>query len=185
MAEVILRTARLELRLPEMSDSPLVFRHLNGAAAMEHLGGPKTLEQIEERLARSVANFAAEGFCFLLIFEISTGELVGHCGLKRVDAQGARNPGDMEIGWLIREDRWRLGYAREAASAVLRHAFTDLAAPLVVALASDRNEASWRLMDRLGMERTQELDFDDPDFGPEDNPTIVYRLTRQQWDAAQ
>lgn len=185
MAEVVLATARLELRRPDVAEAHQVLRHLNSAALMEHLGGPKTLAQIEEKLARTEASFASDGFGFMLMFERGTGELVGHCGIKRVDNPLAHNLGDMEIGWLVHENRWRLGFAFEAMTTVLHHAFTALAAPLVVALTAERNEPSWSLMRKLGMVRAPELDFDDPAYPPEDNPTILYRLTRQQWEAAQ
>ena len=67
---------------------------------------------------------------------------------------------------------------------MLRWAFVDHHAPHVVALTSHANEPSWRLMERLGMERREDLDFDDPRFPPEDNPTILYSLSREAWDAS-
>jgi hypothetical protein len=39
------------------------------------------------------------------------------------------------------------------------------------------------VMERLGMERAQALDYDDPAYPPEENPTKVYRLTREAWEA--
>jgi RimJ/RimL family protein N-acetyltransferase len=183
MAEVVLETARLELRRPDMGDARQIFELLNRPALMEHLGGPKTLAQIEEKLTRTLALFASEGFGFMLMVERESGELVGQCGIKRVDNPLALNPGEMEIGWLVREDRWRRGYAFEAMTEVLHHAFARLAAPLVVALTAERNVASWSLMRKLGMTRAPELDFADPTYPPEDNPTILYRLTRAQYEA--
>ena len=185
MGEPVLLTERLEWRLPQLSDAPLLFRHLNSEAEMEHLGGPKTLLQIEEKLVKSLASFASNGFGFMLMFERDTSQLVGHAGLKLVDSPNAHNPGDMEAGWVVREDRWRRGYGLEAVQAVLHHAFANHAAPLVVALTSQRNEPSWRLMQKLGMTRAPELDFVDPAFPPEDNPTILYRLTREDYEAKQ
>ena len=179
----MLETARLTLRPIRPGDAELQFRHLNSPASMRHLGGPATLEQIEEKHAKTMAFHAREGFGWLMVFERASGEVVGHCGLKRVDSEGARNPGDIEIGWMIREDRWRRGYAREAVGALLDWAFEGLGASHVVALTSDANEPSWRLMERIGMERRADLDFHDDRFGPEDNPTILYALTRAAWDA--
>ncbi|MCL6249932.1 GNAT family N-acetyltransferase [Altererythrobacter sp. KTW20L] len=187
MAEAVLQTARLDLRCPqasdagEMQDTGAVFTVLNTPTVMEHLAGVITRAQIDERLARSAATFAAEGFCFLLMFERDGGALVGHCGLKRVDDIHAPNPGDLEIGWLVREDRWRRGYAREAVDAVLRWAFEDHGAEFVVAQASNRNVASWSLMEAVGMTRAPALEFHDPDYPPIDNPTIVYQITREEW----
>ena len=45
------------------------------------------------------------------------------------------------------------------------------------------NEASWKFMERLGMVRRRDLDFSDPAFPPEDNPTIQYSITKEQWEA--
>jgi hypothetical protein len=39
-------------------------------------------------------------------------------------------------------------------------------------------------MERLGMTRRPDLDFIDPRFGPELNPTIVYRIDAGDWPAA-
>lgn len=183
MADWTLQTERLRLRPIRPGDAQLQFHHLNAPEATRHLGGPLTLELIEEKHAKSMAFHASEGFGWLMVFERESGEPVGHCGLKRVDSEGAKNPGDVEIGWMIRQDRWRRGYASEAVRAVLRWAFEDHGAQHVVALTSQANEPSWRLMERLGMERREDLDFDDPRFPPEDNPTILYRLTRHAWEA--
>jgi hypothetical protein len=40
-------------------------------------------------------------------------------------------------------------------------------------------------MERLGMMRLPGLDYDDPDYPPEDNPTVVWGLGRGAWQAAQ
>ncbi|GAB5348787.1 GNAT family N-acetyltransferase [Alteriqipengyuania sp. 357] len=179
----LLLTDRLALRPIRPGDAELQFRHLNSPIVTKHLGGPHTLATIEEKHAKSMAFHAREGFGWLMVFERATGELVGHCGLKRVDSEGARNTGEVEIGWIIREDRWRRGYAREAVDAVLAWAFETHGAPRVVALTSPRNEPSWRLMERLGMARCEDLDFHDDRFPAEDNPTILYSIDRPAWEA--
>ena len=182
MADIVLETERLVLRKIDEGDARLQFDVLNTPAVMQHLGGVKELHEIEARHAKTMAWFAQAGFGFMMMIEKATGDLVGHAGLKRVDHPCAPNRGDFEIGWLVRQDRWRRGYAGEAMRAVIDWAFTRHDAPILVALTSDRNEPSWRLMEKLGMERRKDLDFDDPAFSPEDNPTIQYSLTRRQWE---
>ena len=91
--------------------------------------------------------------------------------------------GMMEVGWRLREDAWGQGYAREAATASLDLAFKRFGADEVVALTVARNTASWGLMKRLGMQRREDLDFDDPRFPPEDNPAILYSIDRETWAA--
>lgn len=184
MADIIAETERLVLRTIEESDAAEQMRLLNTPTVMARLGGVKELHEIEAKHAKGRAMYAREGFSFLFMIEKASGEMVGHCGMKRVDNPLAPNVGDHEVGWLVREDRWRRGYAEEAMRAVLEWAFTRIGAPHVVALTSLANAGSWKLMEKLGMVRREDLDFSDPAFPPEDNPTIQYSLTKEQWESA-
>ena len=185
LGDIVLETERLVLRKVDESDAALQFEVLNTPAVMEHLGGVKELHEIEAKHSKTMALFARDGFGFMMMVEKSSGEMVGHAGIKRVDNPNASNIGDHEIGWLVREDRWRLGYANEAMRAVIDWGFTSIGAPHLVALTSERNIGSWRFMEKLGMVRREDLDFVDPSFAEEDNPTIQYSLTREQWEQAQ
>lgn len=185
MSDIVLETERLILRKIAEGDAELQYRVLNTPVVMEHLGGPKELHEIEAKHAKSMAWFARDGFGFMMMIEKSSGEMVGHAGLKKVDSPSAPNNDDFEIGWLVREDRWRRGYAAEAMRSVIDWAFTRHSAPHLVALTSKRNEPSWRLMEKLGMVRRKDLDFSDPAYPPEDNPMIQYSLTREQWEYLQ
>lgn len=186
MPDIVLETERLVLRTIGDDDVADHDRLLNTPTVMKHLGGVMELHQIEARHAKGQALYARDGFSFLFLIEKSTGEMVGYCGIKRVDNPLATNQGDHEIGWVIREDRWRRGYAHEAMRAVLGWAFGPrIDAPHVVALTSEANRGSWRLMEKLGMQRRRDLDFEDPAFPAADNPTIQYSLTKQQWQQVQ
>ncbi|QYJ07282.1 GNAT family N-acetyltransferase [Qipengyuania flava] len=182
MADIIAETDRLILRTIEEGDAEEQMRVLNSENVMARLGGPKELHETQAKHARQMALYAREGFSFLFMIEKATGEMVGHCGMKRVDNPNAPNQGDHEVGWLVREDRWRRGLAEEAMRAVLDWAFTRVGAPHVVALTSEANVGSWKLMGKLGMVRRKDLDFSDPAYPPEDNPTIQYSLTKEQWE---
>ncbi|MEO1969024.1 MAG: GNAT family N-acetyltransferase [Sphingomonadaceae bacterium] len=184
MTESVLETERLVLRAIGPDDAAEQFRVLNTPMVMARLGGPKTIEQIREKHEKAMAMYVAEGFSFLFLIEKASGEMVGHAGIKRVDNPLASNPGDHEIGWLIREDRWRMGYAAEAVRAIIDWAFGPVGATHVVALTSEKNVPSWKLMEKLGMERRRDLDFEDPAYPPEDRTTILYSLTRDQWEKA-
>ncbi|MEO1220970.1 MAG: GNAT family N-acetyltransferase [Pseudomonadota bacterium] len=179
MGDIVLETERLILRTITESDAALQNRVLNTPAVMEHLGGLKELQEIEAKHAKMMQLHAREGFSFLMLIEKASGELVGHAGIKRVDHPMAPNQGDHEVGWLIREDRWRRGYANEAMWAVLEWAFGNrVHAPHVVALTDEPNIASWKLMEKLGMERRMDLDFTDDG----EDRIIQYSLTKAQWE---
>ena len=91
--------------------------------------------------------------------------------------------GMMEVGWRLREDAWGRGYAKEAAIASLELAFDRFAADEVIALTVARNEGSWGLMERLGMRRREELDFENADFDAENPVIIVYSIDRDDWQS--
>lgn len=180
MADTVLVTERLELRRIREDDLDPHMELLNTPAVMRWLGGvqPRAVIAAKHQAARD--GFAAEGFGFMMIEERSSGEVVGHCGLRRVAHPLASNPTDHEIGWLVREDRWRMGYAYEAMRAVIDWGFGVIGAPHIVALTCAPNVGSWRLMEKLGMTRRADLDFVDP-ADPE--PIIQYAITRAQWEA--
>jgi len=68
----------------------------------------------------------------------------------------------VEIGWRLVRAAWGCGYASEAAQAALEFAFTRLGLREVVAIAVPGNQASLRVMQRLGMVRDEAGDFDHP-----------------------
>lgn len=183
MTATVLTTDRLVLRQIGEDDLDPHMALLNTPAVMRHLGGVQPRAVISAKHAASRAGFAAEGFGFMIMEERATGEVVGHCGLRRVAHPLAPNPEDHEIGWLVREDRWRLGYAHEAMRAVVDWGFAAIGAEQIVALTCEANVGSWRLMEKLGMARRRDLDFIDPAMPPAQNPTIQYALTRAQWEA--
>lgn len=58
-----------------------------------------------------------------------------------------------ELGWVLDPEHTGRGYATEAVRALLRVCFEDLGVRRVVASCFLDNEASWRLMERVGMRR--------------------------------
>ena len=180
VTEPVLTTDRLILRQIGEGDLEPHMTLLNTPAVMQYLGGVQPRAVIAAKHEASRASFAAHGFGFMLIEERESGEIVGHCGLRHVAHPLAPNPDDFEIGWVVRADRWRMGYAHEAMRAVIDWGFGVIVAPHIVALTCAPNVGSWRLMEKLGMERRADLDFTDP----ADPETIIqYAITRAQWEA--
>jgi len=58
-----------------------------------------------------------------------------------------------ELGWSFHPDHTGRGYATEAVRELIRICFTDLGLRRVTANCFAGNEASWRLMERVGMRR--------------------------------
>jgi RimJ/RimL family protein N-acetyltransferase len=180
MTAQVLATRRLVLRQIGEADLDPHMVLLNTPAVMHYLGGVQPRDVIAAKHQAARDGFAAEGFGFMIMEERASGEVVGHCGLRRVAHPLAPNPADHEIGWLVREDRWRMGYAFEAMRAVVDWGFAVHDAAQIVALTCAANLGSWRLMEKLGMARRADLDFTDPG---EPDPIIQYAITKAQWEA--
>lgn len=106
--------------------------------------GRFTEQDIRDRLQTEIANGTVHGVQYWPLFTLDTGELIGCCGLR------PHAPGQYELGFHLRPQFWRQGYAAEAARAVIRYAFTELKAEKLVAGHNPRNEASRVLLPRLG-----------------------------------
>lgn len=181
---IVTQTERLVLRDWCREDRVTFMEHLNTPAVMRWLGGVQDEATYTAAFDRLDSYARDHGHTFWIVEREADGELLGFCGLKRVNSEGAKNPGDMEVGWRLREDAWGQGFAKEAAIASLDLAFGRFAAPHVVAFTVAGNVGSWRLMERLGMIRRPDLDYHDPRFGPELNPTITYSIAAADWPMA-
>ncbi|MBB5984084.1 GNAT family N-acetyltransferase [Sphingobium lignivorans] len=183
MAEPVARTERLLLRGWDEADLPAFLQATNTPTVMRWLGGVMDSAAQAALLERVMTCQARNGFCFWIVERIADGAMLGFCGLKRADAPGSSVSGEMEVGWRLREDAWGQGYAREAATAALDLGFGRFGADRIVALTVPGNAASQRLMQRLGMQRRTDLDYQDCRFGPDLNPTIVHLISASQWEA--
>lgn len=183
VTEVALETERLAMRRALPGDLETWLEHINTPEVTGFNGGVQSREQVEDSFARMAAA-ADEGqptfYCLTLK---SDGRLIGKAGLARIETAVAPDEikNAVQIGWTLRPDCWGQGYAREAAQAFLAQAFEHFGAARVYSQTSPRNAASMGLMVRLGMTRRTDLEYDDPDYPPEDNPTVVYCLERATW----
>ena len=184
MAEVAVETERLRLRTWNETDKAEFVRVTNRPPVMRWLGGVQSEQAMATAFERIDGYQRDFGHTLWVVERKSDEALLGFCGLKRVNSPGASCPGDFEIGWRLREDAWGQGFAKEAAIASLDLAFGRLAAPHVVALTVAANKSSQGLMERLGMGRRSDLDFIDERFGPELNPSMVWRIDTGDWPAA-
>jgi RimJ/RimL family protein N-acetyltransferase len=183
MPEIVAETARLILRRELPGDFETWLEHMNTPEVMAMVGGVQPPENVAESFARMAAGEDPLAFYFIALK--ADGTLIGKAGLSRIETACA--PGELlgavQVGWSLRADVWGQGYAREAAEVALATAFERLALPRVYAQTSERNTASWGLMKRLGMARRTDLDYPDPEYPPEDNPTMVWDLGREEWRA--
>lgn len=182
MAEILFQTDRLILRRWRLEDEALWLEHINTPQVKQYLGGTQPPERIAERFAKMIRAWDEDGFSFLALERRDDGTFLGTCGLAWIGEEAPPDElrGAIQIGWQLRADAWGQGYASEAARALLNHALVTLGTDCLYAQTSERNRASWRVMQKLGMRRRAELDYIDPAYPPEDNPTMVWSITREE-----
>lgn len=101
-------------------------------------------EDIIARLELEIRNDAEHHVQYWPVFELSTGKLIGCCGLRPF------GPKTYEIGFHLRPEFWHKGYAAEAAGAVINYAFSVLHADALYAGHHPDNHASRRILQKLG-----------------------------------
>jgi len=116
------------------------------------LGGPFTPEEVSARLSREIAMMIACKVQYWPLFLLENNDLVGCAGLRPY----TNDRHVLELGFHLRPDYWGRGLAREAARAVIAFAFETLAIESLFAGHHPANEASERLLKKLGFLWTHE-----------------------------
>jgi RimJ/RimL family protein N-acetyltransferase len=180
VAEIVAVTDRLILRTWDMADRAEYARHVNTPEVGRHVGGVQSEEDLNAAFERLEGYQRDTGHTFWVVERKSDRALLGFCGLKIASVPDTPVHGEVEIGWRLRADAWGQGYAREAAQASLDWAWANLECDRIVSFTIPANEASWGLMERLGMTRRTDLDFAHPNFAA-DQPLsqhITYVIER-------
>lgn len=87
-----------------------------------------------------------------------------------------------EVGWRLATWAWGHGYASEAAQEALRIGFSEYGLDTIYSWTTVKNRRSEAVMQRIGMHRRHDLDFDHPGTpGWHGSPHLVYSLSREQW----
>lgn len=172
-----LETERLILRPWEERDRDPFAAIVGDPHVMRYYTHPRTREQADAWFDKMVAGLEAGTSRFLAAERKVDGALLGLVGTADIDFEIPTNP-KTEIGWVLGEAYWGKGYAPEAARACLDHAFTILNLPELVAFTTRANLPSQRVMEKIGMIRDPEADFDHPKLpvGHPVRPHVLYRI---------
>ncbi len=133
-------------------------------------------------LERLIAKQVEFGFACPVVEDRASGKFLGFCGLN-IPTFPKPLPFDpcVEIGWRLIPDAWGKGIAQEAAKIWLRFGFETLQLDEIVSFTTETNLRSQKLMQRLGMVRDAEEDFDHPMLEA-DHPLVLHVLYRLNKD---
>lgn len=184
MIVAVLRTERLVLRRWRETDRA-AFHALNSdPLVMATIGPVMSRPESDAFLNRIEARFDEHGFGLWCVEH--DGEPIGFTGFMVPWFRDG-----VEIGWRIRSEHWGHGYATEAARACLHHGFASVADgglgfDEVVSFTAVTNARSRRVMEKLGLRRDPDGDFEHPGVPEGDplRPHVLYRLTAAQYRGA-
>lgn len=177
-----IETARLIIRIWEERDRAPYAKFLGDPIARKYFRNVIDATTANQWIDGYIDTLTATGFGWCAVERKSDGALIGDAGLDLIDEPSRatmRGAPLVEAGWTVGRDYWGQGYATEAGAACLQYAWDHHGLREVVAAAHRDNLASHRVMEKIGMRRDPEGDFQDPRFaeGHWLQPHILYRAS--------
>ncbi len=173
-----LRTARLHLRRFTADDVPMAIAQENDRRIMRWIRDaqePAAVQARAEGLAAPWRGLDGE-WLTLTVVPHDTGMAAGIVVMRVTTAASAT----MEFGYRLSLDVHRRGYGFEACVATCAFLFATIGVRKLVAYCAADNVASWRLMEKLGMQREAQLrEYTLLDGGWRDE--FVYGLLAREW----
>jgi RimJ/RimL family protein N-acetyltransferase len=159
---MIAETNRLIIREMNVKDTKFILRLVNEPSFVSNIGdkGLKNLHDAERFILEGYwTNQEPAGYGMFLVELKDGGDPIGGCGLLY------RNVLDVtDIGFAFLPEFWNLGFAYEAAEAIMKYGHSTLGIKKIVGLTSEDNLGSIKLLKKLGMtfEKTVKMSDDDP-----------------------
>ena len=145
----VVETERLTLRRLELGDAEFILGLLNDPSFLRFIGdkGVRTLDDAREYISNGpVASYERFGFGLYLTERKEDRVPIGICGLLKRESLE-----DVDVGFAFLPQFWSKGYAFESASAVMAYGRNVLGLTRIVAVTSPDNDASIRLLEKLGL----------------------------------
>jgi RimJ/RimL family protein N-acetyltransferase len=172
-----LRTERLLLRRWRPSDR-VPFRAINAdPVVMEYYPSTLTTGESDQFAERIEETFDHVQLGLWAVELPDTAPFIGYVGLWPATFPAAFTPA-VEVGWRLARSHWGHGYATEAARMAIADGFDRLGLSEIVSFTAAINQRSTRVMEKLGMSRDVDGDFDHPAV-PKGHPLrahVLYRL---------
>jgi len=151
----IVKTRRLTIRHLQTGDAAFILELVNQPAWLEHIGNKKVycLDDAKNYILNGpVAMYREHGFGLFLVENNISRQALGICGL--IKREILESP---DIGFAFLPEHWRRGYAFEAANAVIDDAHKRLNIKVILAIATQQNQASINLLGKLGFEFQEKM----------------------------
>ncbi len=169
--QVVIETGRLILRRFVPGDFEAVRKIHSDPRVMAIYGGVFDEQRTRDFIQKNLDRYRIHGVGFYAITLKDTGELVGCGGIAMQPTDQGTEP---EIGYQMRFDQWRKGYATEMALGCMRYAFEVRNEGHIISLIRPDNLASRRVAEKNGLKVDREFEW-------QGHLHLVYRMSRGQW----
>lgn len=144
----VVQTERLRLRWLDAGDAAFILELVNEPSWIRFIGDKsvKTIQGAQRYLSEGpMAMYAKFGFGLYMVELKATGEPLGICGLIKRESLP-----DVDLGFAFLPRFWGRRYAFESACAVMAYGRNALGLSRIVAIVSQDNHRSARLLEKLG-----------------------------------
>ncbi len=148
-----LETARLAIRSFDYSDADAWIAMVNDPEVRRFLppGPDPTMETFERAIESRLAMERDIGCGMWAVDELSTGTFIGQRGLRPANSIDSDAGTEIDLAYHFTTVSWNMGYATEAASAVLARGLGPIGLDTIMAVVVPENVGSWRVMEKVGM----------------------------------
>ncbi len=167
----LIETPRLSLRPFSTTDQEHLFLLYSNAVVMGiRKIGVQTKEGSNAQLQIILEHWSRKEFGLWAVFSREENEFMGECGLREL------SPGtdEIELSYGLIPAFWGIGYASEAATAVIEYGFMHLGLNEILGVANGENKTSLHVLKKLG--------FKIEHMAKEEDGTIAHSiLSQDQW----
>jgi ribosomal-protein-alanine N-acetyltransferase len=180
--DIRLTTSRLTLRPLRDDDASALFAIYSDPRIMRFWSSPPwaSVADAEAKISRNRAGMAAGTSLDFGIFRVADEQLLGTCDLFHLDQQCRRG----EVGYGLAFDAWGQGYMQESMLALLDYGFKELQLNRIEADIDPGNQASAKLLTRMGFQ-LEGLLRERWIVGGEKSDSAMYGLLLSEWQARQ
>jgi len=148
---------KLDFELASVGDSSELFHFWSDydVTRFTLLRNIKTISDCEKQILRHIESITRLGglgpFCVK-----KENTIIGYCGAIAVDGKN----GEYEIFYNIGKPHWGNGFGTLIAAYLIDQLFSDTHTKKVIAVAVVENRASWKILEKVGMNRIEVLPND-------------------------
>ncbi|MCC8360329.1 GNAT family N-acetyltransferase [Salinimicrobium sediminilitoris] len=166
----IFETERLILRPTTTEDAAFIYELLNTPKWLQFIGD-RNITSVEEAeqyiIDKMLPQLERLGFSNNCVIRKEDGAKIGTCGLY--DREGVEG---LDIGFAFLPQYENKGYGFEAASRIMKFALEELEVRTVAGITSRENLASQKLLKKLGMKFSGEINYQD-----DQEKSFLFRLS--------